>query len=260
VPVKKVGDLRVTDEVVLKVRGLTKQFINRFLFSSQTVLAVDRLDLEVRRGEIFGFLGPNAAGKTTALNMIVGITEPTAGTIELFGRRFRAGDIAPLEKIGYVPETTSLPGYFTVIELLDFYAQIFNLPRALKNERIASLLEMLGLVKERHVALKNLSMGHRRLVDFCQALINDPDLILLDEPTVYLDPVIMERLRVILRRLRGSGKAVLMSSHMLPEIERLSDRLAIIDRGRLLEAGPTKEFMRNGTIEEEFLRVVKHGP
>ena len=249
----------MTDDVVLKIRGLTKYFINRVLFASEKVLAVDHLDLEVRRGEIFGFLGPNAAGKTTTLNMIVGITEPTAGSIEIFGRRFRVGDIAPLGRIGYVPETTSLPGYFTIVELLDFYAQIFNLPRALKKERIAALLEMLGLVKERNVHLKNLSMGHRRLVDFMQALINDPDLILLDEPTVYLDPVIMERLRVILRRLRDSGKAILMSSHMLPEIERLSDRLAIIDRGRLLEVGPTKEFMRNGTIEEEFLRVVKHG-
>lgn len=250
----------MTDGVILKVRGLTKHFINRFLFSSEKVLAVDRLDLEVRRGEILGFLGPNAAGKTTTLNMIVGITEPTAGSIEIFGKRFCAGDIAPLEKIGYVPETTSLPGYFTVVELLDYYAQIFNLPSALKEERISTLLEMVGLFKEKHVYLKNLSMGHRRLVDFMQALINDPDLILLDEPTVYLDPVIMERLRAMLRRLRDSGKAILMSSHMLPEIERLSDRLAIIDRGRLLETGPTREFMRGGTIEEEFLRVVKHGP
>jgi len=192
-------------EIILKTRGLTKCYYSRSLFSTQKVTAVDSLDLDVERGEIFAFLGPNGAGKTTTLSMAIGITEPTAGEIEIFGRPFCAGDIEPLKRIGYCPETTSLPGYFTVVELLDFYAQIFDIPGNIKRQRIGSLLEMVGLYKERNVLLQNLSIGQLRLVDFMQALINDPDLILLDEPTVYLDPVIMERFRGILQHLRAEA-------------------------------------------------------
>lgn len=246
-------------DVVLRTEGLKKYFISRTLFAPEkSVAAVDDLALEVRRGEIFGFVGPNGAGKTTTLNMLVGITRPSAGSIEIFGKPFGPGDIEPLKKIGYVPETTFLPEYFTVTELLDFYAKVFDLPFELKVGRIRQLLEMFGLLPERNVLLENLSMGQRRLVDIMQALINDPDLILLDEPTVYLDPVIMERLRAVLLHLKDSGKTVLMSSHMLPEIERLSDRLAVIDHGRLLKTGPKSEFMLQGSIESEFLRLVKH--
>lgn len=245
-------------DVILRTERLTKYFISRSFFSQEKVAAVDDLALEVHRGEIFGFVGPNGAGKTTTLNMIVGITQPSGGGIEIFGEPFAAGDIKPLKKIGYVPETTFLPEYFTVTELMDFYARIFDIPSDAKAERIRYLLEMFGLLRERHVLLENLSMGQRRLVDIMQALINDPDLILLDEPTVYLDPVIMERLRAVLLHLKESGKTVLMSSHMLPEIERLSDRLAVIDHGRLLKVGPKSDFMLHGSVEDEFLRLVKH--
>ena len=243
--------------VVLKTTGLTKSFKNRRFLKEDKILAVDGLDLEIYEAEIFGFLGPNAAGKTTTLNMIVGISEPTSGSIEIFGERFLTGDIDPLRKIGYVPETTLLPGYVTVAELLDFYAEIFDISEAVKVKRIAQLLDMVGLAKEKNMFLQNLSMGQRRLVDIAQALINDPDLVLFDEPTVYLDPIIMERFRAILRNLRACGKTIVMSSHMLPEIEKLSDRLAIINKGRLLKTGPKEEFMRDGSIEKEFLRIVK---
>lgn len=243
--------------VILKTEALTKCYVNRAFFRSEKVMAVDRLDLEILQGEIFGFLGPNGAGKTTTLNMIVGITDPTQGRIEIFGKNFKSGDIEPLKRIGYVPETTALPGYYSPLELLDFYAQLFGIPRETATERIKDLLETIGLLKESNVPLKNLSMGQRRLVDFIQALINDPDLILLDEPTVYLDPVIIERFRNILLRLKSQGKTILMSSHMLSMIEKLSDRVAIIDRGRLLKVGLKEDFMRQGTMEEEFLRIVK---
>lgn len=244
-------------ESVLKTSGLTKHYYCRSLFSAQKIVAVDSLDLDIVRGEIFAFLGPNGAGKTTTLSMIIGVTEPTSGKIEIFGEPFCAGDIEPLKKIGYCPEVTSLPGYFTVMELLDFYAQIFDIPPNIKRQRIEDLLEMVGLHKERNMLLRNLSIGQLRLVDFIQALINDPDLILLDEPTVYLDPVIMERFRSILQHLRASGKTVVISSHMLPEIERFSDRLAIIDKGRLLKVGEKDEFLHGSSLEEEFLRIVK---
>lgn len=248
----------MTNKAILKTSGLTKYFLNRSFLRSEKIMAVDRLDLEVLPGEIFGFLGPNGAGKTTTLNMLIGITQPTAGTMEIFGERFVSGDIEPLRRIGYVPETTSLPGYFTVFELLDFYAELFGIPPSVRVDRIRHLVEMVGLSKEKNSLLKNLSMGQRRLVDIMQALINDPDLILLDEPTVYLDPVIMERLRSLLMGLRNKGKTIVMSSHSLSEIEKISDRVAIIDAGRLLKVGPKEEFLRHGSMEQEFLRIVKH--
>jgi ABC-2 type transport system ATP-binding protein len=247
----------MTLRTILKTKGLSKDFTSRSFLKTQKVVAVDHLDLEVFSGEIFGFLGANGAGKTTTLNMLVGITEPTSGTIECFGRPFSSGDTEPLRKIGYVPETTSLPGYFTVVELLDFYADLFALDRKTRSERITDLLKIFGLAREKNTLIRNLSMGQRRLVDFIQALVNDPDLVLLDEPTVYLDPVILGRFREILLALREVGKTIIMSSHMISFIERLSDRVAIIDRGKLLQVGPKEEFMRRGSMEEEFLRIVK---
>ncbi len=248
----------MSGRAVLKVSGLTKTYLTRSFFKTERVVAVDHLDLEVREGEIFGFLGPNGAGKTSTLNMVVGIIKPTSGSIEIFGKPFCPGSIEPLKKMGYVPETTNLPDYFSVLELLDFYAQLFHIPEAVKIERIMHLLELMGLLKERSTSIKNLSMGQRRLVDIMQALINDPDLILLDEPTVYLDPIIIERLRSTLLHLKNKGKTILMSSHMLSEIGKLSDRVAVIHQGRLLKVCPKDEFIKQGTIEEAFLRLVKN--
>lgn len=247
----------MTDSVILRVRALTKGYRRQSLFKSSQVLAVDSLDMEVYRGEIFGFLGPNAAGKTTTLNMLVGIIIPTSGSIEIFGKKFVSGSPGPLWRIGYVPEATMMPDYLTVFEILDFYAQLFHLSGSTKQRRIDSLLKLVGLDGQKHELLRNLSMGQRRLVDIVQALINDPELILLDEPTVYLDPVILERFRSMLRYLKATGKTIFMSSHMLSEIEKLSDRIAVIDRGRLLKVAAKKEFLSAGTLEEEFLKLVK---
>jgi ABC-2 type transport system ATP-binding protein len=216
------------------------------------------MDLEVKGGEIFGFLGSNGAGKTTSLNMMMGLIRPTSGSIEIFGKKFISGDIEPLGRMGYVPETTSLPDFFTIHDLLDFYAQLFLIPSAIKNERINGLCELMGLSKEKHTLIKNLSMGQRRLVDIMQALINDPKLILLDEPTVYLDPLIIERLRSILFYLKGFGKTIIMSSHMLSEIGKLSDRLAVIHQGKILKICSMEDFLKQGSIEEAFLKLVKN--
>lgn len=248
------------DKVVLETSGLTKEFKTRSFFSVRRVTAVDGLDLEIREGEVFGFLGPNGAGKTTTLNMLVGLTEPTSGAIRLFGRRFAGGAIEPLRRMGYLPETSGLPEYLSVVELLDFYAQIFGLTaEAERAGRLKDLLTQVGLLQERRSLLKNLSMGQRRLVDLALALINDPDLILLDEPTVYLDPLMVECFRSIVLALKKRGKTVFVCSHTLTLIEKLCDRVAIIDHGRLLKVGSKEDFLRLGSMEDEFLRIIKDG-
>ncbi len=243
---------------ILKTSGLTKHYVEGLLFSRREALAVSDLDLEVLEGEIFGVLGPNGAGKTTTLNMLVGVVRPTAGRIELFGKPFVAGDTTPFTRIGYVPETTVLPDFCTVYELLFFFGRLFGLGKAAIRERIKHLLEVTGLTKERRVLLKNLSAGQRRQVDFIQALVHDPDLIILDEPTVYLDPVILVRLREILRELKRSGKTIVMSTHSLTEIEKLCDRVAFLDAGRCRKVEGRDEFLRAGGMEEEFMRIMRH--
>jgi ABC-2 type transport system ATP-binding protein len=244
---------------VLSIKGLVKTYRTGAWFARSATVAVDHLNLEVFRGEIFGMLGPNGAGKTTTLNLVVGVAAPEKGTIEIFGEPFRVGDIRPLKRLGYVPETTYLPEYFTVSELLDFYGRLFGMSRQRVKEQAKNLLERFGLDGERRTLLKNLSMGQRRLIDIIQALLHEPELLLLDEPTVYLDPVALDRLRLILLDLKRQGKTVIMSSHMLPEIERLSDRLAVLHRGRCLKVGLKSEFVTAGSIEPEFMRLVRLG-
>jgi ABC-2 type transport system ATP-binding protein len=229
---------------VLSIKGLVKTYRTGAWFARSATVAVDHLNLEVFRGEIFGMLGPNGAGKTTTLNLVVGVAAPEKGTIEIFGEPFRVGDIRPLKRLGYVPETTYLPEYFTVSELLDFYGRLFGMSRQRVKEQAKNLLERFGLDGERRTLLKNLSMGQRRLIDIIQ---------------VYLDPVALDRLRLILLDLKRQGKTVIMSSHMLPEIERLSDRLAVLHRGRCLKVGLKSEFVTAGSIEPEFMRLVRLG-
>jgi len=216
------------------------------------------LSLEVRRGEIFGFLGPNGAGKTTTLHMLAGISRPTAGGIEIFGKPFRCGQIWPLSRIGYVPESTYLPGDMTMTELLSFFARLYGLPGAAVRERISSMFEMMGFVlRERATFVRSLSMGQRRLLDLALALVHDPDLIFFDEPTVYLDPLAVERFRGIIGMLKKKGKTIFLSSHTLPLIERLSDRVAVIARGRLLRVASAQDFAAEGGLERVFLQLVK---
>lgn len=245
-------------EPIIKIFGLTKIYYERVFFAKKSIRAVENLNFEVCSGEVFGFLGPNGAGKTTTLNMIIGITNPTSGFIEIFGRRFSSRDVKTLARIGFVPETSFLPGYFSIEEMLNFYGQIFCIPRQEKRRRINELLEMVGLLKEKRTLLKNLSMGQRRLVDFVQSLINDPDIVILDEPTVYLDPIILERFRSTLKVLKENKKTILMSSQVLSEIQKVSDRVAVINKGRLLKVGERDEFVKDGDMEGEFLRIIKN--
>ncbi len=246
------------ESVVLKTRGLFKEYKSGPVFFRKTVRAVIDLDLDVRRGEVFGFLGPNGAGKTTTLHMLAGISRPTAGDIEVFGKPFRCGQTWPLARIGYVPESTYLPADMTMTELLSFFARLYGLPGAVVRERTASMFEMIGFVpRERATFVRSLSMGQRRLLDLALALAHDPDLVFFDEPTVYLDPLAVERFRDIVGMLKKKGKTVFLSSHTLPLIERLSDRVAVIARGRLLRVASAQDFAAEGGLEQVFLHLVK---
>ena len=243
-------------DIVIKLTRLRKEFGSGWL-SQGRVCAVCDLDLEVRRGEVFGFLGPNGAGKTTTLRMLTGITRPTAGMIELFGEPFSCPQTKPLTRIGFVSENTAVPGYMTVMEILLFFAKLAGMSDASARERILRLLQTTGMSLDAKTIIRKLSMGQKRLVDFMLALVNDPDLIFLDEPTVYLDPLVVEHFSQTILELKARGKTVFMSSHTLPLIEKLSDRVAIIHKGRLLKVGRRDEISGPGGMEKEFLRIIK---
>lgn len=242
---------------IVQISNLTKEFKRFTFFEKNKVRAVDNLTLNIQKGEIFAFLGPNGAGKTTTLNMLVGFIEPTSGEIKIFDKIFIHNDIDIKKRIGYLPESTQLPDYYRVYELLEFYCDIFLIPKLKMKDIINRLLEEVGIHRQYRELTKNLSMGQKRCLGLAIALINDPELLFLDEPTVYLDPVIIEKIRKVLLKLKDRGRTIFMSSHILSEVEKLSDRFAIIKNGKLLEQGFTRELIKNSSLEEEFLRKIK---
>lgn len=242
---------------ILNIRGVTKDFITGGVFKKRFIRAVDNLNLAINSGEIFGLLGPNGAGKTTTLNMIVGFFTPGSGEIELFGQRVTPKNSEIRAKIGYLPESPFLPDYLSVNELLNFYARIFGLADNIRKERIEMLFESLGLKDIGAQRIKTLSIGQRRSVSLAAALINDPAILILDEPTVYLDPIIVERLRAIILKLKQNNKTILISSHILSEVERFCDRVAIIHRGHLARTANREEFKTAGSLDDIFLSSIK---
>jgi ABC-2 type transport system ATP-binding protein len=197
--------------------------------------AVADLNLEVRRGEIFAFLGPNGAGKTTTINLLMGFLQPTRGRVALFGsnpndRRVRA-------RLGYLPENYAFHSFLTAPALLNFFGRLFRLSARERRERIERLLQQLGLWEARNKKIGQYSRGMRQRLGIAQALLNEPDLLILDEPTSGFDPFGRRMVRDLLLGLKQRGASIFLSSHILSEVETICDRVAIINRGRLVKQG-----------------------
>ena len=217
-----------TSTPALVFKGLEKEF--KLGLGLTRVHAVRGVDLEVQPGEIFGYLGPNGAGKTTSMKMAMGLIQPTAGSIRVLG-----GDIVDpsiRRRIGYLPEHPFFYDYLTAFEILDFYGQLYELPRKVRRERIDSLLELVGLAHARDRTLRRFSKGMLQRVGIAQALIADPDLVILDEPLSGLDPMGRREVRNIIVSLREQGKTVFFSTHILNDIETICDRVAMIVEGQ----------------------------
>jgi len=193
------------------------------------------LDLEIRRGEIFGLLGPNGSGKTTTIKLILGLLFPTSGRALVFDKD--ASDVAKNERIGYLPEESYLYKFLNAEETLDFYGRLFDMPASLRRQRVDELIEQVGLNRARRRQLKEYSKGMTRRIGLAQALINDPELIVLDEPTTGLDPIGTRQMKDMILKLREQGKTVLMCSHLLADVQDVCDRIAILYQGELKELG-----------------------
>ena len=221
------------------------------------VKAVDGLSLSLAPGEIVGFLGTNGAGKTTTIKMITGLLRPDAGEVSVFGGD--PSDPAVRARIGYMPEVATYYPYLNARELLAFYGGICGLDATAVRERTDSLLESVGLADAAKRPLRTYSKGMLQRAGIAQALLNDPDLLVLDEPFTGLDPLARIHFRELLRSLREKGKAVFFSSHELGETELLCDRVAIMKKGRCVYQGPVKDLAGDGAsnLERLFLRTLE---
>src|SRR5580765_6546567 len=228
-----------TKEVVVSVRGLTKIF--KDFWNRPKARAVDNVDFEVRRGEVFGLLGPNGSGKSTTVKLLLGLLHPTKGHLEVFGHSPR--HVATKARIGYLPEESYLYRYLNSRETLDFFGNLFELRKDQRNTRAEQLLDMVGLNQTRTRAVGEFSKGMQRRIGLAQALINDPDLVILDEPTSGLDPIGCREVKDLILALARRGKTVILSSHLLSDVENVCDRVVIYYGGKIQAMGNLKDLL-----------------
>src|SRR6476646_2147832 len=226
-------------ENVIVVRGLTKVF--KDFWGRPKARAVDNVSFEVKRGEVFGLLGPNGSGKSTTVKMLLGLLYPTKGHIEVFGHSPR--HVPTKSRIGYLPEESYLYRYLDSNETLDFFGSLFDLPDNERRRRADQLLEMVGLSQVRRRMVGEFSKGMQRRIGLAQALINDPDLIILDEPTSGLDPIGCREVKDLILALARRGKTVILSSHLLSDVEDVCDRVVIYYGGRIQAMGTLNELL-----------------
>jgi len=227
-------------QIVVETKNLTK--IYRDFWGRQKVRALKALDLQIHKGEIFGLLGPNGSGKTTTIKLLLGLLFPTSGEIGILGKT--ASDVAKNEKIGYLPEESYLYRFLNAEETLDFYGRLFKMSGAVRRQRVAQLINMVGLESAKKRQLREYSKGMTRRIGLAQALINDPDLILLDEPTSGLDPIGTKNMKDLILELREQGKTIIMSSHLLADVQDVCDRVGILYQGELKELGRVSDLLQ----------------
>jgi len=232
---------------VLNIDNLCKAFKIGFVPKKREILK--GVSLSVEAGEIFGYLGPNGAGKTTTLKCVLSLIFPDRGKIEIFGHPSLSARAK--ERLGYLPENPYFYDYLTGAEFLDFYARLFGLKKKEKEEKIDSLLRLVGMEKARDLQLRKFSRGMLQRVGLAQALINDPALLFLDEPLGGLDPLGRKELRDIIVRLKKEGKTIFLCSHILQDIEMICDRVAIIVGGRVISQGALQSLISEKVLFTE---------
>ncbi|HEV2979281.1 MAG TPA: ATP-binding cassette domain-containing protein [Casimicrobiaceae bacterium] len=238
--------MNASDAPVLSVSGLHKSYGDAEVLRG--------LDFAIRRGECFGLLGPNGAGKTTTLRCCLGLTDPNAGTITLVGKPVPKAAREARLRVGVVPQMDNIDPDFTVVENLIIYGRYFRMSDALINERIPRLLEFAGLSSKGDANIRTLSGGMKRRLTLARALVNDPELLILDEPTTGLDPQARHLIWDGLRQLLTQGKTILLTTHFMDEAERLCTRLAVIDHGRMI-ASDSPRLLIAAHVEPEVIEV-----
>jgi ABC-2 type transport system ATP-binding protein len=236
------------EEMVVEAVGLTKIF--KDFWNRPKARAVNGLNLQIRKGEVFGLLGPNGSGKSTTIKMILGLLYPTRGELRVFGQDPQ--NVAIKSRIGYLPEETYLYKYLTAAETLDFYGALFGLDAQQRKERSGQLLEMVGLAHAVDRPVGEFSKGMARRIGLAQALVNDPDLVILDEPTSGLDPIGCREVKDVIRLLASRGKTVILCSHLLADVQDVCERVVVLYGGQIRAEGMLDDILR----EEDKTQIV----
>jgi len=243
---------------VIEARGLTKRY--------GELVAVDGVSFSVAPGEVVGFLGPNGAGKTTTMRILTGFLPATDGTAAIAGHDIFEDPLAARRSVGYLPESPPLYPEMSVEGYLDFVAKIKDVPRGARASAVDRALERCGLREARRRIIGSLSKGFRQRVGLAQAIVHDPPVLILDEPTVGLDPIQIREIRALIAGLADQGqgeraRTVILSTHILPEVEAICRRVLIIHRGRIVVDRPLEELKRGGaSLEESFTRAIAREP
>jgi ABC-2 type transport system ATP-binding protein len=236
---------------VIETRSLAKNY--------RRIQALKGVDIEVQKGEIYGLLGQNGAGKTTLIKVLLGIISGWEGDASLLGQR--AGTASVRTRVGYLPEDHRFPDYHTGYSLLDFYTQLLGVPRDERQRRIPAMLEMVGLKGRMHYKIRTYSKGMKQRVGIAQAMVHNPEVIFLDEPTDGVDPIGRREIRAIMLRLKQEGKTIFLNSHLLGEVEQVCDRVAILEQGQVVREGSIAQLTRTrgsfmiGLVEGQKLPV-----
>jgi len=238
--------MSAANEAIITIDGLSKTYRDGLL-GRKKIEALKQVSFAVNRGEIFGLLGPNGAGKTTLIKILLGIVRKTAGHASVFG--FRTGSRQTRKRIGYLPESHQIPRHLSGQSTLEYYGGLSGLSAAEVKRRQADLLEQVGLAAWAKTSVKKYSKGMKQRLGLAQAILHQPDLIVLDEPTDGVDPVGRADIRRILRELSDRGVTVFLNSHLIQEIELICDRVAILNRGRLVCVSGVKELTDDATIQ-----------
>lgn len=239
----------MTSKTVLSLRNLTKSY--------SFTRVVDRLNIELESGEAYGLIGPNGAGKTTTVKMTVGLTYPDQGEIQILGQDLRNLEVK--RNLGFMPENPTFYAHLTAREFLKFIGSLFGLAGSRLEETINQILAAVGLKESADKPARGFSKGMRQRLGLAQSLINDPQIIILDEPLDGLDPLGRADIKELLLQLKAKGKTILLSSHILSDVEEICDRIGIIDRGRLIKEGQVSQLIpKNQTLEEYFVNLLKN--
>ncbi len=237
----------------IEIAGLSKSF--RVGFWRKKIRAVRHVELSIKRGEIFGLIGPNGSGKTTTFKMVTGLMTPDTGQIRIHGHD--AASIEARRHIGFLPENPYFYEHLKVPELLQFYGQLHGLPSTTIKSRTKDLIELVGLGHAVNRPIKRFSKGMRQRAGLAQALMNDPEIVILDEPQSGLDPMGRRDVRELIHSLKEAGKTVVFSSHILPDVEAVCDRVAVIHRGEVVDHGSLSDLLARS---ERRYEIVASGP
>ena len=243
-----------TKMAIIETKGLTKIYT---IGRNKEIVGLENLNLEIQEGEIFGILGPNGSGKTTCLKLLLGVLFPTSGEAYILGKP--PYDISMKKDIGFLPENPYYYDYLTGKELLIFYGRLFGMEYKYLEKRADQLLKLVGLQGTKKLSLKHYSKGMLERIGLASSLINDPKILILDEPTTGLDPIGCRDTRNLLMQLKDMGKTILLSSHFLSEVERICTRIAIFHKGVLLASGGLDELMGRYKVlnlEELFVKTI----